>query len=200
MKIVGLTGGIGSGKTLVANMFSGFGIPVYDSDVEAKFLMNSSEDLRRAIIDLLGTSSYIDDNLNRQYVAEKVFNDKELLSKLNAIVHPAVQEDFKKWVKKQKAPYVIQETALIFENNVQNRYDYVVLVTAPEPERIRRVVERDGKSREMVAARMRNQLDDKQKIPLSDFVINNVLKEDTYESVFQIHKAITAEIKPTSKN
>jgi len=194
MKIVGLTGGIGSGKTLVANMFSGFGIPVYDSDLEAKYLMNSSENLREAIIDLLGDQAYANDKLNRRYIANKVFDDSHLLESLNALVHPAVREHFLNWTENQQSPYVIQETALIFENNAQDRYDYVILVTAPEELRIQRVMKRDGQSKEMIKARIDNQLDDEQKIAKSDFVINNIAKEDTHESVFQIHKAIMADL------
>jgi dephospho-CoA kinase len=194
MKTVGLTGGIGSGKTLIANMFSGFGIPIYDSDLEAKHLMNSSMGLKQEIITLLGNSSYKDNNLNRSYVAKKVFADKELLIKLNAIVHPAVQEDFERWKQKQESPYVIQETALIFENNAYHKYDYVILVTAPKQLRITRVMERDNQSKEQVLARIKNQLDDEEKIPKADFVIKNSnTKEAAYESVFQIHKAILAE-------
>ena len=194
MKIVGLTGGIGSGKTLVANMFSGLGIPVYDSDLEAKYLMNSSENLREAIIDLLGAQAYENDKLNRTYIANKVFDNSDLLESLNALVHPAVREHFLDWAENQQSPYVIQETALIFENNAQDRYDYVILVTAPEELRIERVMKRDGQSKEMIKARIDNQLDDEQKIAKSDFVINNIAKEDTHESVFQIHKAIMADL------
>ncbi|RNC89851.1 MAG: dephospho-CoA kinase [Allomuricauda sp.] len=194
MKIVGLTGGIGSGKSLVATMFKGFGIAVYDSDLEAKYLMNTSVKLRKDIIALLGESAYDKGGLNRKYIAEKVFKDADLLSKLNGIVHPAVQHDFLQWVKRQESPYVIQETALIFENNAADRYDYVILVITPEEERVKRVMERDGQSREKVLARIKNQLDDQHKIPQADFVIKNLIKEDTHESVFQIHKAILAEM------
>lgn len=194
MIVVGLTGGIGSGKTLVANMFAGLGIAVYDSDLEAKYLMNASEKLRHDIIELLGEQAYDNNGLDRAYVAKKVFNDKLLLEKLNAMVHPAVQEHFIEWVSQQQSPYVIQETALIFENQTQERYDYIVLVTAPEEVRLNRVIERDGQSKEMVMARIKNQLGDEHKIPKSDFVINNLVKDDTYESVFQIHKAITADL------
>ncbi len=193
MKIVGLTGGIGSGKTLVAKMFSGFGIPTYDSDLEAKFLMNSSKDLQNKIIKILGKKSYKNGELNRRYVAEKVFNDKELLSKLNAVVHPAVRKHFLEWAKNQESTYVIQETALIFENKAHENYDYIILVTAPKDIRIKRVMHRDSQTKAQVLARMGHQVDDEKKMPLSDFVINNVDREDTYENVFQIHKAILAD-------
>lgn len=193
MKIVGLTGGIGSGKTLVADMFSDFGIPIYDSDLEAKFLMNTSDELQNQITALLGEKAYTQGKLDRGFVAEKVFNDQDLLAQLNHVVHPAVRAHFLEWVKNQKTNYVIQETALIFENEAQANYDYVILVTAPEAVRIARVMDRDSQSKEQVMARMNHQMDDDEKITRSDFVINNIDKEDTYESVLQIHKALMAD-------
>lgn len=193
MKIVGLTGGIGSGKSLVAAMFSDFGIPVYDSDLEAKFLMNSSNALKKEIIKILGNEAYKNGKLDRGYVSKKVFADTALLAKLNAVVHPAVRKHFMQWAEGQDSPYVIQETALIFENHAQGNYDHVILVMAPKATRINRVMKRDGQTESEVLARMAHQIEDEHKMDNADFVINNIDKEDTYESVFQIHKTLLAE-------
>ncbi|MFX0556838.1 dephospho-CoA kinase [Maribacter sp. CXY002] len=190
MMIVGLTGGIGSGKSTVGNMFKKLGVPVYNSDKQAKKLMDSSKKIHNKIIDLLGEQSYVDGKLNRAYIADKVFGNKELLTSLNAIVHPAVRKHFLKWATKQNHPYVIQETALLFENGSRDNYDKVILVTAPIKIRIQRVVERDNSSKNGVLARMKNQLDDDLKIEKSDFVIENIDWEKTSEKVAEINSAL----------
>ncbi|WP_045803088.1 dephospho-CoA kinase [Flagellimonas lutaonensis] len=190
MMIIGLTGGIGSGKTTVAKMFKKLGVPVYDSDKEAKKLMNQSKEMRAAIVDLFGKKAYKKGKLNRKFIAGAVFANKGLLSKLNAIVHPAVKSHFYDWAKKQAAPYVVQETALIFENGMEDRFDRVVLVTAPEEMRIKRVTARDKVSEEEVRARINNQLDDAHKKEKSDFVIENIDLETTRKQVETIHREL----------
>lgn len=190
MKVVGLTGGIGSGKSTVAKMFLELGVPVYNSDERAKKLMNTSAEIKNQIISFLGKESYHEEKLNRAYIAKKVFNDTTLLAQLNAIVHPVVREDFLKWTGEQEYCYVIQETALLFENNAQQLYDSIILVTAPKEERISRVVSRDNGTREQVIARMNNQMDDEEKLNLSDFVIENIDIERTRSIVLQVHAAI----------
>ncbi|WP_343486094.1 dephospho-CoA kinase [Allomuricauda sp. d1] len=195
MKIVGLTGGIGSGKSFVAAIFKELDIPVYDSDLEAKRLMHSSSPLKEAIIGLLGENAYYDEGLNRAFVAEKVFGNSKLLSDLNAIVHPAVKEHFLNWCKNQNAPYVIQETALIFENNIQDRYDAIILVVAPEALRIKRVMQRDDQTKKQVLMRMGEQLDDGEKRKHAHFIIDNVNADLTREQVHKIHEAIVADAK-----
>ncbi|PIB39033.1 dephospho-CoA kinase [Maribacter sp. 4G9] len=190
MKIIGLTGGIGSGKTTVARMFEKLGVPVYNSDVEAKKLMHSSKTMKRKLIDLFGELAYLDGKLNRSYIAKSVFKNTNLLKKLNGIVHPAVRKHFKKWCKAQDYPYVIQETALLFENNAQEFYDKVVLVTAPMEYRIDRILNRDQSTREDIVARMRNQLDDAEKLPLADFVIENIDLKKTNEKVVEVHRVL----------
>tara|TARA_R110000765_G_scaffold61991_2_gene120280 strand:- start:706 stop:1290 length:585 start_codon:yes stop_codon:yes gene_type:complete len=190
MKIIGLTGGIGSGKSTVANMFKELGVPVYNSDERAKYLMNTSLDIKRQLIKLLGEEAYKGDKLNRSFIAEKVFSNTNLLAKLNDIVHPIVRNDFIDWTKKQDYSYVIQETALLFENKAQDLYDSIILVTAPKETRIIRVVDRDKSSREQVIARMKNQLDDKKKLNLSNYVIENIDLERTSSNVLQVHASI----------
>ncbi|RKR13382.1 dephospho-CoA kinase [Maribacter vaceletii] len=192
MKIIGLTGGIGSGKTTVANLFIALGVPVYNSDREAKILMNTSKILIKEIKTLLGEESYKESKLNRPYIAGKVFKDKELLQKLNAIVHPAVRENFLQWVSIQNTSYVIQETALLYENNASSLYDAVILVTAPEEVRVERVLHRDATNKEAILARINNQLSDKEKIAKANFVIENIDIKDTEEKVEALHKSLLA--------
>lgn len=189
MIIVGLTGGIGSGKTTVAALFSALGVPVYNSDLQAKELMQNSEVLIKKIKTLLGEESYKERELNKPYIAKKIFNDKELLSSLNAIVHPAVREHFLDWVANQKHPYVIQETALLFENKNEELYDKIILVTAPEEIRVQRVLQRDRNTRDAVLARINNQLSDVVKIPKADFVIENIKLTTTKEKVLSLNRS-----------
>ncbi len=188
--IVGLTGGIGSGKTTVANFFVELGVPVYNSDKEAKKLMASSKQLKKAIIALLGKKAYHGEKLNKKYISEEIFNNELLLKKVNAIVHPAVQKHFVTWVKRQRTPYVIQETALIFENSKQNFYDFIILVTTPINSRIERVMARDGATKKDVLGRLKNQLDDDKKIPFSDYVLENNQLSKTKLRVEELHNAL----------
>ncbi|WP_150451672.1 dephospho-CoA kinase [Arenibacter lacus] len=187
MRIVGLTGGIGSGKSTVAAMFRELGVPVYNSDTEAKWLMGNSESLKQQIIALLGEGSYKDGALNRAYISQRVFKNGELLKDLNKIVHPAVAQHFKEWAQQQNSAYVIQEAAIIFENGNQGRYDQIILVTAPLESRVNRVVKRDGVSPEQVMERVENQWEDAKKAPLSHFVINNIDLKSTASQVAEIH-------------
>lgn len=187
---VGLTGGIGSGKTTVAGFFVELGVPVYNSDKRAKRLMTASKEVKEAIISLLGKKAYKGKKLNKKYISTRIFTDSSLLEKMNQIVHPAVAKDFLAWEEKQKAPYVIQETALIFENDKQDFYDFIILVTAPVEHRLERVIKRDGSSKKEVMDRLQNQLQDDQKIPLSDCVLENIQLEDTRRKVKEIHTAL----------
>lgn len=190
MKIVGLTGGIGSGKSTIAKMFQDLGVAVYIADHEAKLLMHSHPEVKKQIIDLLGADAYQDGVLNRPYVAGKVFKDKTLLAGLNAIVHPAVAEHFLTWKSQQSGHYVIKEAAILFENEGYKKCDYTILVTAPQEVRVQRVIQRDATTREEVLARIQNQWDDTQKIPLSDFVIENINLQMTRDQVEKIHLEI----------
>ncbi len=192
MRIIGLTGGIGSGKSTVSKMFMELGIPVYDSDSEAKNLMEHSANLKAAIKQLLGKDAYKEGKLNRAYIAAKVFNDTDLLKRLNGIVHPAVREHFMEWAKKQSTPYVVQETALIFENDSQDQYDHTILVTAPKDLRVQRVIDRDGVDRKAVLERMKNQMDDAEKKAMANFCIENVDLETTRKTVKELHTKLMA--------
>ena len=190
MKIVGLTGGIGSGKSTVANMFKKLGVPVYNSDERAKHLMNTSLEIKNQLIELLGEEAYEGDKLNRSFIAKKVFSNADLLAELNNIVHPIVRKDFIDWTNDQDYRYVIQETALLFENKSEDLYDSIILVTAPKEERIARVVDRDKSTKEQVISRMNNQLDDEAKLDLSNYVIENIDLERTNSNVLQVHASI----------
>ncbi|WP_179320224.1 dephospho-CoA kinase [Winogradskyella helgolandensis] len=188
--VVGLTGGIGSGKSTILKCFQSYGIPVYIADDEAKALMNRSKVIRRKLIHLFGEKAYENDTLNRPYLASKIFNDKTLLAKMNAIVHPKVATHFKQWLNKQDAAYVIKEVAIIFENNLQNQYDYIITVVADKDLRIKRVMQRDGVSREKVEAIMKNQWSDEDKIKKSDFVIVNDNLKEAQKQALKIHKKL----------
>lgn len=190
MKLVGLTGGIGSGKTTVAKMFAALGVPVYNSDSEAKKLMRKSKKLKKAIIALFGEEAYKSKKLNKKYLSSRVFNDSSLLQKLNAIVHPAVRKHFLKWAQRQDTPFVIQETAIIFENQMQDFYDSVILVVAPKESRLQRVMERDGADRKKVEARMKHQLPDSKKKILADYVIDNIDLATTTLKVEELNRLL----------
>jgi dephospho-CoA kinase len=190
MKIIGLTGGIGSGKSTVADMFSNLGVPVYNSDEEAKKIMVSSEEVKKGIIELFGRTAYLGNKLNKSFISDQVFQNKDLLKKLNAIVHPAVRNHFLSWMKGQDAPYVIQEAAIIFENGKESVYDAIILVVAQQSTRLKRVMTRDKTSKSQVMMRMDNQWPDARKIPLSDFVIENKARSKTLKKVQEIHLAL----------
>ncbi|WP_370897683.1 dephospho-CoA kinase [Chryseobacterium gossypii] len=191
-KIIGLTGGIGSGKTTVAHFIEEFGFPVYYSDDRAKTIVNDSEELKIKIKALLGENAYDENGLyNRKFVAEKVFNNKDLLQKLNAIIHPAVKLDFEEWAKKQTKYLAFKETALLFELKLNQECYRSVLVTAEDNIRIKRVMDRDGKTYREVQSIMDRQMPEKDKIKLADCIIyNNTnledLKEQTERIIFGI--------------
>lgn len=194
IRIVGITGGIGSGKTTIAKVFNTIGIPVYHADAEAKALMNRSKVIRRKLITLFGESAYEDGQLNRSYLRSQIFNDKKLLSKMNAIVHPKVGAHFKKWIEKQNSIYILKEVAIIFENNLEAQYDYIITVVADESSRIERVIKRDNVTKAEVLAIIKNQLSDKEKIKRSDFVIYNNDLTEAKKQAYTIHRQILKKI------
>ncbi len=194
MKLIGLTGGIGSGKSTVAAVFSAMLIPVYESDTRAKELMNQDPELKKGIIGLLGPEAYTPEGqLNRSRIASQVFNDPSLLQQLNSLVHPAVAKDVHAWMEKdviKSAPYVIKESAILFEEHLTANLDAVILVIAPEALRIARVIHRDKVTEEQVRERMRHQWPHVQKIPLADYVIYNDGQRSLIEQVTDIDKMI----------
>lgn len=195
MIVVGLTGGIGSGKTTVANFFKGFNIPVYIADDEAKLLMATSKVIKRELIALFGVGAYTDGNeLNRQFLASKIFSDKSYLDQMNAIIHPKVAAHFNTWVKRQQGPYVIKEAAIIFEHNNESYYDYIITVTANREQRISRVMKRDNTNKSKIEAIIRNQMSDQEKIEKSHYVIVNNNLKSTEEQVLETHMLLLKEI------
>lgn len=189
-KIIGLTGGIGSGKTTIANYFESFGIPVYIADGEARKIMQTSE-IIAAIKNVFGNAIFEKEILNREKLAKIVFNDPEKLEKLNSIVHPAVKKHFKQWLLQHAdAPYIIYEAAILFESGGYKNCDLIITVTAPIESRIQRVVERDKTTRELVLKRINAQWTDEQRISKSDFVIENTAKETTKLEVVKILKIL----------
>lgn len=189
--MIGLTGGIGSGKSTVAGMFEELGVPVYYSDDEAKKLMSGSKRLRKNIIELFGEKSYGPDGLNREYLASIVFNDKDSLQALNALVHPEVEKHFQQWLMRQKSAYVVQENPLLFEKNRQEEYDAVITVAAPDELRVKRVMTRDGSTRGQVEARMRNQMDQEYKVRHATYVIENTGSlKNCRKAVLAVHQHI----------
>ena len=170
---VGLTGGIGSGKTTVAKIFELLGVPVYYADDAAKRIMNEDKELKAAIQKQFGEESYRNCELDRNYLASKVFNDSFQLEILNSLVHPATIRDASDWMNQQTSPYTIQEAALIFESGAAEGLDYVIGVYAPAQLRIKRTMERNNVSYDEVVKRMNNQLDEKIKMKLCDFIVQN---------------------------
>ena len=190
-KIIGLTGGIGSGKSTVANYIASKGIPVYIADEEAKKIMER-EDVKQKIQNLFDQSVFNSDNsLNRKKIAELVFNHPEKLKKLNTIVHPEVQLHFKNWVKEHKNyPFIIKEVAILFETGGNKQCDKVILITAPEELRIERVMKRDNLTKKDILVRINNQLPDFKKKKLSDFIVENINLNNTFLKIDEILKIL----------
>lgn len=189
---VGLTGGIGSGKSVVAKVFETLGIPVYYADDAAKKLMNTDEELKAAIFKNFGEGSYVNGELDRKYMAAIVFNDKEKLDLLNSLTHPATIRDADEWIKQQTSPYLIKEAALLFESGANKNLDYVIGVFAPLQLRIKRVMARDGTKEEEALKRIGRQMDEEQKMKRCDFVIINNEEELVLPQVLELHKKFSA--------
>lgn len=188
---VGITGGIGSGKSTVCRMLAERGVALYDADSRAKALMSTSEALRRALVDNFGAETFTAEGLNRAYLAGRVFNDAEQLRLLNSIVHPAVIEDFESWAEAQEGNYVVFESAILFEAGLEDRVDVAVAVMAPEALRVERVMARDGHSREQVLARIKNQMSDDERSDRAKYSIVNVDIEELEEDVEQLHRRLS---------
>jgi len=192
---LGVTGGIGSGKTSVCRVFNVLGIPVFSADVAAREIMENDTSIIRRINSIAGKNLYRKGFLNRVELAALIFNDSDLLKKVNSLIHPLVFETFKKWEMGQNSPYVIMEAAILFESGASKMMNKIVTVVAPLEERLERVVRRNMISRESVMDRIRNQIDDEARIKLSDFVISNSENDMIIPVILGIHGEIIAEIK-----
>jgi dephospho-CoA kinase len=195
---IGITGGIGSGKTTVSRVFSVLGIPVFSADSEARRLMNSDKEIIEKVRLIAGKDVYSSGSLNNTELARIIFNNKKLLKEINSIVHPAVLENFKIWTKSVSSAYVIMEAAILFESGASELVDRKVLVVAPVEERIARIVHRNNLTRKEVLDRIKNQMDDKEKIKLSDYIIYNSENEMIIPSILKIHEEILSLTKTTS--
>jgi len=195
MKNIGLTGGIGSGKSTVSKMLISEGVPVYNSDARAKFLMNSSIELKKNIIQKFGKESYINNKLNREYLSNIVFNNGLEIIKINSLVHPFVYNDFNDWKKDVFSKYVIFESALIFETGSYKNNDFNILVVSDLEERIKRVRDRDNLSEKDIISRIRNQWSDDKKIPLCDYLIKNNSLVETNKTVLKMIEYLNKKFK-----
>ena len=190
MMVVGLTGGIGSGKSTIAKAFAALGIAVFNSDEQAKALIATDAQVKKRIIAAFGEEAYHNGEYNRAYIAQIVFNNSEKLAILNGIVHPALAEYFKRWAKEQTSPYVLKEAAILFESGSYKDCDYIITVTAPEEVRIARVMARDHCTETQVRARMAQQWSDAQRIALSNAVIENIDLEKAKKEVRRINNEL----------
>lgn len=190
---VGITGGIGSGKTTVCKVFRVLGIPVFEADTTAKQLMNTDAELREKLIGLFGAAVYQpDQTIDRKYLAGIVFTNPSLLAQLNELVHPVVRKAFEEWYLIQHSPYVLHEAAILFESGFYRMMDKTITVVTSEKQRIERVVKRDKLTVELVKQRMKNQWSDDEKIKLADFVIGNNDRELIIPQIVEIDKKIRA--------
>lgn len=185
---VGITGGIGSGKSTVCGLLSAYGVAVYDSDTKAKALMEQSVTLRESLCAAFGEECYNEDGLNRQYLASKVFGDEQSLIKLNSIVHPAVRADFRSWAEQQSGEYVVLESAILFEAAFETEVDTTLAVLAPVEERVRRAMGRDGADREAILSRIQHQMSDEELHAKADRCLVNLRMDYLESDVEQLHK------------
>ena len=191
MKVVGITGGIGAGKSVVSQVFRILGIPVYDADTRAKWLMNEHPEIISSVISLFGTESYQEGRLDRAHIGKIAFHDQSLLDQLNKIVHPAVAQDFQKWYRHKTTTYVLKEAALLVENNSYKALDHLIVVSAPEAIRKERVLKRDPhRNPDDVKAILSRQLPEAQKLEVADHVIVNDETQLVIPQVLQVHQSL----------
>jgi dephospho-CoA kinase len=188
---IGITGGIGSGKSTVLSIFAYLGVPCYQSDERAKWISNNAPQVKESIVKLLGSKSYNNNGLNRNYVSEIVFNNPQKLDALNQIIHPAVADDYESFCKQNaNFPYTLKEAAILFESGSYKTLDKTIVVFADLEVRMQRVMHRSGKSRSEVASIIAAQMPDEEKMKLADFVIFNNLKELIIPQVLALHKLL----------
>ncbi len=194
---IGITGGIGSGKTLISRIFSILGIPVYDADSRAKWISNFHPDVKKEIIELFGESAYIDNKFNSRHIVSMILNDKTKTEKLNNIVHPRVGEDFMEWTSQHNnAPYLLKEAALLFESDSYKTLDKIIVVTAPLEIRIKRILIRDPQRTETeIHGIMDKQMPEEEKIKRADFLIHNDDRQMVIPQVIALDKIFRDKIK-----
>ena len=190
MKKIGITGGIGSGKTYVASVFQSFGIPIFNADIQAKKIMTSSRKLIKLVKEEFGNDIYKDSDLNKEKLSSIVFSNSDKLQKLNSLVHPIVKEEFNNWCKKQTSSYVIKEAAILFESNSHIGLDAVICVSAPLDLRMKRLLNRDDYSEKEIKKRIENQISQEEKEKLSDYIIINDEKELLLPKIIKIYKEL----------
>jgi len=191
---LGVTGGIGSGKTTVCRIFNVLGVPVFDADKAAKQIMDSDKNMMTRLNSIVGKDLYLSGTLNRTELAKLIFNNTSLLAKVNSLVHPAIYNLFGRWATEQNTPYVILEAAILFESGGTKHLDRILSVVAPVDDRIKRVIKRNSLSKEEVLDRIRNQMEDEARIKLSDYVIVNSENEMIIPSIIRIHTEILTSI------
>ena len=190
---VGITGGIGSGKSTACKVFKTLGIPVFEADNIARQLINSNTEIRNQLIQVFGKAVYLQDQtINRKYLSGIVFNDSSLLARLNGIVHPVVRNEFEVWCRKQNSNYILHEAAILFESGFYKIMDKSITVVTKEEERIQRVMKRDGITIELVKQRIKNQWTDEQRMGLADYIINNNDDELIIPQIIEIDKKLKA--------
>lgn len=197
---LGVTGGIGSGKSTICRMFSVLGIPVFSADVEAKRLQDSDPELKSVINEIAGTDLYSSGQLDRTKLAELIFGNKDMLGRVNSAVHPAVFSFFNEWVENQESPYVIMEAAIMFESGASKLMDRILTVVTPVEERIERLIRGNKLTREQVVERIKNQLDDESRIKKSDYIIYNSENDMIIPAVISVHKEMLNLFKKSVKD
>jgi dephospho-CoA kinase len=195
---LGITGGIGSGKTSVGKVFDVLGIPVFSADKNAQDIMDNNSGIKNSLNSITGKNLYINGNLDRALLASIIFTDSTILKKVNSLVHPAVFDNFTKWADVQDSPYVIMEAAILFESGASDFVDRIVTVVAPVEQRVARVIQRNKLSAQQVMDRMKNQLDDETRMKLSDYVIYNSENDMIIPAILKIHYDILTFIKTQS--
>jgi len=191
---VAITGGIGTGKTTISNMFSDKGVPVFNSDEIAKEIMNTNSLLKNEIVTAFGDKVYDKNRLNKEHLSDAIFNNETLLKKINAIVHPYVADEFNSWIEEQDSKYIIYESAIIFENQVEDFFDKIICVTASEEDVISRVMKRNNFSVDKIKSIINKQLPNDAKIQKSDYVIENINISKLSDKVLEIHNDIMGSI------
>lgn len=195
MKRIGLTGGIGSGKTTIAQLFTTLGVPVYNCDKRAKQLMDSDADIQRSLIEIIGKNAIVDGVVDRKMMASVIFNDKKKLESVNKLIHPAVGKDFEQWSENMASEgnaYVICEAAIMIGTTMESYMDKIIAVSVPLEERVERTMLRDNSSREMVMERISNQISDNEIVAKADFVISPDDKHFIINDILNIHEKLTS--------